>query len=139
MFFILAINVVGLMALLMQGCRQEKPAPETEMATNAPADTNAAATVPDTNPPSAASNATPVVAEPAPPPAPPVPARPGGCRLHRCLRRHAGRYRQKIHVSLKALEEANPGVEPTKLKIGQKLHLPAPATAARSAGRRFGC
>jgi LysM repeat protein len=40
----------------------------------------------------------------------------------------------KNRVKLKALEDANPGVEPTKLKIGQKLHIPPPAaiTAAAS-------
>jgi LysM repeat protein len=28
---------------------------------------------------------------------------------------------------LKAITDANPGVQPTKLKIGQKIHIPAPA------------
>ena len=36
-------------------------------------------------------------------------------------------------VSLKAMVEANPGVDPKKLKIGQKLHVPAP-TSAPTAG-----
>jgi peptidoglycan endopeptidase LytE len=31
-------------------------------------------------------------------------------------------------VSVKAITDANPGLEPTKLKIGQKIHIPA-ATA----------
>jgi membrane-bound lytic murein transglycosylase D len=29
-------------------------------------------------------------------------------------------------VTVKALREANPGAEPTKLQIGQKLHIPPP-------------
>ena len=46
----------------------------------------------------------------------------------------------KAHgVTLKQLEAANPGVEPTKLKLGQKLTIPAgasvaPATMGTSAG-----
>jgi len=32
-------------------------------------------------------------------------------------------------VTVKALTGANPGVEPTKLQIGQKLHIPAPTVA----------
>ena len=32
---------------------------------------------------------------------------------------------KKNGVTLKALEAANPGVDPTKLKVGQKLSIPA--------------
>jgi LysM repeat protein len=39
----------------------------------------------------------------------------------------------KFHVTVKAIEAANPGVEPTKLQIGQKLHIPPPAPAAVAA------
>jgi len=35
----------------------------------------------------------------------------------------------KNHVKVAALVAANPGIEPTKLKIGQKIHIPAPTTA----------
>ena len=34
---------------------------------------------------------------------------------------------------MKAIETANPGVEPTKLQIGQKLHIPPAASAPASA------
>ncbi|MGA2854601.1 MAG: LysM peptidoglycan-binding domain-containing protein, partial [Verrucomicrobiota bacterium] len=37
------------------------------------------------------------------------------------------------HVSLKALQAANPNVQPTKLKIGQKLTIPAGGVAAPAA------
>jgi LysM repeat protein len=41
----------------------------------------------------------------------------------------------KFHVSVKAIADANPGVEPTKLKIGQKIHIPAAApTTSPGAG-----
>ena len=36
---------------------------------------------------------------------------------------------KKFGVTLKAIEAANPGVEPTKLKVGQKLSIPAPAAS----------
>ena len=36
-------------------------------------------------------------------------------------------------VTLKALEAANPGVVPTKLKVGQKINLPAGGAAAPAA------
>ena len=37
---------------------------------------------------------------------------------------------KKAGVSMKAVEQANPGVSSTRLKIGQKLQLPAPGSAA---------
>jgi len=40
---------------------------------------------------------------------------------------------RNFHVSAKAIAEANPGVEPTKIKPGQKLHIPAPVVAATPA------
>ena len=41
---------------------------------------------------------------------------------------------KKNGVSLSALKAANPGVEPTKLKIGQKLAIPAGGTAPAASG-----
>jgi LysM repeat protein len=40
---------------------------------------------------------------------------------------------KKYGVSVKAIEGANPGVDSTKLKIGQKLNIPAPAPKAAKA------
>ena len=39
-------------------------------------------------------------------------------------------------MTLKAIEAANPGVEPTKLKVGQKLSIPACNRQHGRAGRR---
>ncbi len=39
---------------------------------------------------------------------------------------------KKFNVSVKAIESANPDVVPTKLKVGAKLHIPAPTMAAAS-------
>jgi LysM repeat protein len=33
------------------------------------------------------------------------------------------------HVTVKAITDANPGIEPSKLKIGQKIHIPAPSAS----------
>jgi LysM repeat protein len=40
---------------------------------------------------------------------------------------------KKYGVSLRAIEEANPNVDPLKLQIGQKLEIPAPAAAPATA------
>jgi len=37
---------------------------------------------------------------------------------------------KKNGVSMKAVEEANPGVDPKKLKVGQKLEIPASTSAS---------
>jgi LysM repeat protein len=44
-----------------------------------------------------------------------------------------GKIARKNGVSLKTLKEANPGVEATKLRIGQKIEIPAAAMAANTA------
>jgi LysM repeat protein len=40
---------------------------------------------------------------------------------------------KKHHVTLKALQDANPGVDSRKLKLGQKIQIPASAAPAASA------
>lgn len=41
-----------------------------------------------------------------------------------------GKLAHKYHVSLKALEAANPGVSSKSLKVGQKIQIPAPVASA---------
>jgi len=41
---------------------------------------------------------------------------------------------KKYGVSMKAIGDANPGVDSTKLKIGQKVNIPAPAPKAAKSG-----
>ena len=123
-FCVLLVGVVGLTAMLIQGCKREQisEAPPS-------ADTNMV--VMDTNPPPMeASNAP--VAPPLVVVQPPV-AQPGteyvvvhGDTL--------GKIAKKNGVTLSALKAANPGVEPTKLKIGQKLTIPAGGTAPAASG-----
>lgn len=127
-FFVLAIHGTGLMALLMQGCGQSKEAaPPTEtVASNQPP-----AFVETTNAPVATSNV-PVVAPTQPivePIVPPVV--PAGVTEYAIAKGDRfSTIAKKFHVSAKAIAEANPGVDSAKLKIGQKIHIPAAAAPA---------
>jgi LysM repeat protein len=126
-FFVLAVHGVGLMALLMQGCGQSRePAPPPESALTNPPPAFAEPTVPPvttSTPPVVAT--TPALPEMPPPQAPTAPA---GATEYTVAK---GDYLEKIaknfHVSVKAITDANPGIQPTKLQIGQKIHIPAPA------------
>jgi LysM repeat protein len=87
--------------------------------TNLPTiDTNLTAAVPTNLPP---------VMEPVPPPPPPV-AQEYSIMKGDTLSSIA----KKSGVSVKALQEANPGVQPTRLKVGQKLQIPASTAPAAS-------
>ena len=127
-FFILAINVVGLMALLMQGCR--KPAePEPEAAaTNAPPPFEAPTNIVETNVASAnvPTNAAPEM----------NPAMPGAGQEYTIVKGDTlSAIAKKFGVTWKMIEDANPGVQPTRLQPGKTLHIPPPAPpAATSAG-----
>jgi membrane-bound lytic murein transglycosylase D len=119
-FFVLSIHVIGLMALLMQGCRKPAEPEQPAVDTNAPVPPSMEAT----NPPVAPTNAAvpaPVVTETAPPAAPTDYTVAKGDTFSSIAK--------KFSVTTKAIEQANPGAEPTKLQIGQKLHMPAPASA----------
>jgi LysM repeat protein len=125
-FFVLAIHAIGLLALLMQGCRKEPNSGtvSTEQ-TNTVAtqdfqptnpvlvDTGAVAAVP-TNPPSG---------DVLPPPAAPI-------EYTIVTGDSYSKLATRFHVSVNALMAANPGVEPTKLRPGQKIKIPPPAPVA---------
>jgi len=120
-FFVLAVHGVGLLALLLQGCHREDSGTQAGQTTNA-------------TPAFEATNL-PAVAEPSLPAPPPVtPATvegtnppPVGATEYAVLSRDTySTIGKKFGVSVAALKEANPGVEPTKLQVGQKLHIPAP-------------
>ena len=127
-FFVLAVHGIGLMALLMQGCGQSKeqvPSPETVVSNPTPA------FVEPTNPPIAPSNPPVAVTTPVAPETPATPVVPAGATEYTIVK---GDILEKIaknfHVSVKAITDANPGIEPTKLQIGQKIHIPAPSAPA---------
>jgi LysM repeat protein len=129
-FCVIAVGVCGLTAMLIQGCKREN----TEADNTSSADTNLTA-VTDTNLPAMnASNATAFV--PPVPTNPPVvvppPVEPATTEYTVAAGDTLGKIAKKFGVTLKALEDANPGVVPTKLKVNQKLVIPA-ATAGTSA------
>ncbi len=130
-FFVLAIHGVGLLALLMQGCKNEKEASnQTEQTNTAPIveqtfqPTNPVVTE-QTNVP-----VTPVVVQN--PNVPQQPAENPGVATDYVVAKGDtySTIAKSKKVSVKSLTEANPGVEPTKLQIGQKLHIPAPTAPA---------
>jgi LysM repeat protein len=128
-FVVLAIHGIGLMALLMQGCKKE-PEASTQGATDQV--TNAAPPIfESTNQPVADTNTPPSTTVTAPPG--PVPA--AGMTEYTIVKGDTyGTISKKFHVTVKAITDANPGVEPTKLKIGQIIHIPAPTQATASTG-----
>jgi LysM repeat protein len=135
-FCVLAVCVTGLVAMLIQGCKRENPD------TNPPPDTNNTPAVDtnlpaiDTNAPPMGTNAAAAPAPMAPPPVvqPPVvePTPAPGATYEVVSGDTLAKIAKKSGVTLKALEAANPGVDPKKLKPKQKLNLPA-ATAAGAA------
>ena len=144
-FLVLAIHGVGLMALLMQGCKKEPdagtnaaalpeptnaPAPAFVEPTNTPAeDTNVVAETPTNIPPAAP----PPVEPPATPAVQPPPA--GPATDYVIVKGDTfSTIAKKFHVSIRALQEANPAVQPTRLKIGQSIHVPAPSAPSAAAG-----
>src|ERR1019366_4160674 len=132
---VFGVNFVALMALLIIGfgCRKpaetEVPAPDTNAMTMPAFDTNSAA-LPGTNAPAASTNVyVPPTPEPVVNTVPPVLGSEysivKGDTFEKIAKAHG--------VSTKAIEDANPGVDPKKLKIAQKIQIPAAVAASNSA------
>ncbi len=127
-FFVLAIHGIGLMALLMQGCGQSKEQSFTQEAvsTNPPP-----AFVEPTIPPVTTSTPPVVVTTPTVPETPSTVVVPAGVTEYTIVKGDIlAKIAKNFHVSVKAITDANPGIEATKLKIGQKIHIPSPASPA---------
>lgn len=132
-FTIVAIHVVVLGGLLMQGCGDKTAKNSGAQNTNAggidtfPPLTNAMDTAVNTNLVTPIQSTNVAVVAPTNPPVVPEPA-PTVVADGRTYVVGKGDFlasiAKKNGVSLKALEAANPGVVPTKLKIGQKLQIP---------------
>ena len=136
---VLAVGIVGLLAMLIQGCKRDTSSDNTPPTTDQ--DTNVPAIQPDTNAPAMVDTNAPIVAAPVltntpPPPvvtqpmipAPaenPPPAETGGSEYVVVSGDTLGKIAKKNGVTLKALEAANPGVNPKHLKVKQKLVIPA--------------
>jgi len=129
-FFVLAIHGIGLLALLMQGCRKESTTASGET-TN-----NVATTTPDFQPTNqsplvdtgATASAAPSNAAPGDLPTTPPPPAPTEYTI--VAGDSFSKLATRFHVNVSSLMAANPGVEPTKLRPGQKIKIPAPAPVA---------
>jgi LysM repeat protein len=119
-FCAVAVGGIGLMGMLIQGCKREQISEGPP-----PVDTNTV--VMDTNtPPPEVSNVAPPVVVPVQTPAPQV----AGTEYVVVKGDTFAKIAKKNGVSVKAIQAANPGVEPTKLKVGQKLSIPASSGGA---------
>jgi LysM repeat protein len=149
-FAILAAHVVFVCVLLLQGCKRTTTEPTPpEQTSLAPEPFTNNLVTPPTNlaPPLPETN---IVVPPLtnePPPLPP----PAGPEKEHTIVKGDNFYTlgKKYGVGYKAIAEANPGVNPNKLKIGDKIKIPAPkakegapsngggATAAPSAEKTY--
>jgi len=137
-FCVLAVSVTGLVAMLIQGCKRENPDaqnnPPPVVDTNPPPMDLTNTPVADTNPPVPVPP--PVVSNPPPVAVPTAPLPPqgmevsGGSDYSVVAGDTLAKIAKKNGVTLKALEAANPGVDPKKLKIKQKLVIPASTKSA---------
>ncbi|MEJ0091536.1 MAG: LysM peptidoglycan-binding domain-containing protein [Limisphaerales bacterium] len=130
-FCVLAVSVSSLAVMLIQGCKREPV--ETTDTTTPTIETNPP-TIMDTNPPVVMDTNPPGYFPPTNPPVivtPPV--EPVEVEYTVVKGDFLDLIAKKHGVTLKALEAANPGVVPTKLKVGQKLKIPAGGTAAPAA------
>jgi LysM repeat protein len=122
-----AVGVVGLMAMLIQGCKREQvETPENQplAETNAPAINTNALPIETSNPPAPPAMANPPETVTAPPP------ETVAAEYVVVKGDSFAKLAKKFRVSVKAIKAANPGVESTKLKIGQKLSIPAASGGA---------
>jgi LysM repeat protein len=123
-FCVLAVNVVGLMALLMQGCKRE----QTEAENQPMLETNETAMMYTNPPPEVASN--PPVQPPSAMSVPPAPPELAATEYVVVKGDSLWKIAKKSGVTVKAMEAANPGIDPARLKVGQKLTIPAATSAA---------
>ena len=151
-FFVLSIHVVGLMALLVQGCRpepqtvEEQPVPAPELPPFEPVmmvqDTNEVLLPPVSTPPPEGTPWT----EPAPyggntvtPPVDPVtptpvitPVDPVAPVMQEYIIAKGDTYYsigRKFGVSMQAIGDANPNVDPKRLQVGKTIYIPPPTAA----------
>lgn len=137
-FLVLAASVSCLVVMLIQGCKREAPeALSTD--TNTPAlDTNLPPAL-DTNlppplPPATNAAVLPPPVAPLVTPPPVVPAAPAAGTEYTIVSGDTlAKIAKKNGVTVKAIEDANPGVDPKKLRPGKKLIIPASTASAAPA------
>jgi LysM repeat protein len=140
-FCILSVHVAGLMALLLtNGCRRQEPEPIPAPDTNALSDTfdnqldtptNIDTTMPvmtgEIPPPPTETNTIPISEPPVVAPAGQEYTILAGDSFSKIAGKFPG-------VTVKQLQDANPTVQPTRLRIGQKIVIPAPSISPTTSG-----
>ena len=129
-FLVLTIHGIGLLALLMQGCKKEP-----DLNTQGEQTNNAATTfVEPSNTPSLATNDLSANTNTSAPPVVSTPPTVAPATEYVIAKGdYLSAIARKFHVTVKALMDANPGIEPTKLKIGQKINVPPATLSSTSA------
>ncbi|MCW5555000.1 MAG: LysM peptidoglycan-binding domain-containing protein [Verrucomicrobiae bacterium] len=132
-FCVVGVHVVGLMVLLMQGCKREQPPvveppqlPVFGESAFPPVDTNLGpTTLVETSPPPQLPE---YVAPPPPPPPPPT-------TQEYVIQRGDmfATIAKKFGVSVKAIQDANPTVDPLRLQIGKTIIIPPPSPSTDTA------
>jgi LysM repeat protein len=134
-FCAIGVNVAVLLVLLMQGCKREQPPMDN------PVVTDMQPVYDESNQPPVADPYQPIVADPAggsnvavavPEPMlqpPPVTLPPSATEYK--IEKGDSFYTigKKFGVSAKAIQTANPNVDPAKLQIGKTIQIPAPSAA----------
>lgn len=134
-FFALSASVLTLLvALIAQGCKRQQPQLPPEPPAPAPTFDTSYTPVADTNQAQVATgtNDVPTLVDTTPPPPPPAPT-PSASEY--TVEKGDSFYSiaRKFGVSMKAIADANPGVDAKRLQIGKKLNIPAPAAAPAAA------
>jgi len=130
-FCVVAVSVTGLVAMLIQGCSHEQPVADSGLSPMDISSNTSPMSVTDTSAPPIMATSS-VAAPPVPVPAPVVvpPVETAGTEYVVVKGDILASIAKAHGVKLKDLEAANPGVVPTKLKIGQKLQIPVPTASA---------
>ncbi len=129
----LSVNILLFFSLLIIGCRKSATDETgTNSATNAvaPAMTN----VVETNVPATNMTYTPPPETNVAPPVPPQPPVTGAQTYKIAAGDTFSGIAKKFSVKVKTIEDANPNVDPKKLKVGQTIQIPASAGGATGAG-----
>lgn len=141
-FCAIGVNVAVLLVLLMQGCKREQPPVETVQTDQTPVydagnpppeyggtNVTSAYDMGDSNLPPAEADPGSVI-PPTLPPAVPPPTPAVGSEYK--IEKGDSFYTigKKFGVTTKAIQAANPTVDPAKLQIGKTIQIPAPTAAA---------
>lgn len=137
-FAAFGVSLLVLVPLLVQGCKRQEETPETDLPPFGLEDTNLPPDLADSNlelPPMMSTN---VATLPPMEPSPTLAAPAAPAMQEYIVVKGDSFYTigKKFGVTVKMMQDANPGVDSTRLQIGQKLNVPptaaAPAAAAPS-------